>query len=213
MIMSNKFAVLTVASVPLLLAVSGALAGEPSFKAPATDRAQQARPLLNQAALTLSAESSRAGGRQVGDLWLFPTAQEDTVFAQYTVTANEHVPAGPTASEKHFEVLKMQGDRIVERRDLRHASDENALQAKRTPGERDRSALIGTGRAAGPTEASSTATGAPGSPHWSAAIGSGQVRDDSIRQPPAAASLAGTRAASAHWTSKIGTAMHAEPTT
>ena len=127
--MRNKIAIFAAASAPLILSAAGAFAGEPEFRTPTTDRAQQTQPLLARAAHAVNAAASRAGEGQISNLWLFPTADEDTVFAQYIVTSNQ-LSSKAAASEEHLEVLRMKGDRIVEQRDLIRAVDHSALRAK-----------------------------------------------------------------------------------
>ena len=95
--------------IPLLLSATAALAAaETQFHAPATERAQQTQQLLSSAARAV-----KAGGQQVSDLWVFPTAARDTVFAQYV----------GNSGQQHLEVLQLQGSRIVSRRDLTNATN------------------------------------------------------------------------------------------
>jgi len=102
-------------ALALALTAAAAFAGETRFHAPSTDRAQQTQQLLNSAAHAVS-----DGNRQVADLWVFPTADQDTVFAQYVVTAKGGSAEGSTG-ERHLEVLKLKGGRIVSRDDLTRA--------------------------------------------------------------------------------------------
>jgi hypothetical protein len=201
-VMKNQIAVLA-ASVPLLLSAAGAFGGEPQYQTPTTDRAQQMQPLLSRAAHAVQDKMSE----HVSDLWVFPTADDHTVFAQYTVTAKETSSEAPT-SRVHLELLKIEGDRVVEERDLTRVRDDRALNAQRANGGRDWSASIGTGHATS-TETPVVSTGSPASAHWSALIGSGRVSDQST-QPRQAAGNADSQVAQAHWTSKIGTARAAE---
>jgi hypothetical protein len=202
-IMRNKIAVVAAASAPLILSAAGAFASEPQFRTPSTDRARETQSLLARAAQAVNASAPRTGEEHISNLWLYPTADEDMVFAQYVVTTNK---ASVAASQQHFELLKMKGDRIVEQRDLTRAGDDSALPAKRSSDVRDWSASIGNGHTTSTTVTSATSEGTPASPHWSASIGTGQVTDDSTRRLQVASNLPPSHAPGAHWTSKIGTA-------
>jgi hypothetical protein len=129
--MRNKLAMVAAASVPLILSATGALGGEAQFRTPSTDRAEQTQALLSRAAHAVNIAAPRTRAEHVSNLWLFPTADEDTVFAQYTVTT-DHSSKNAGASEEHFELLRMKGDRLVEQHDLIHAGDDAALGAKRS---------------------------------------------------------------------------------
>jgi len=193
------------ASIPLILGAAGAFAGDSQFQIPTTDRAQQTRPLLARAAHAVYAEGPRTGEGKISNLWLFPTAEEDTVFAQYVVTTDPST-SKVAASDKHLELLRMRGDRIVEQRDLTRATDDSALSAQQVSVERDWSASIGNGHTTSTTQTLATSAGSPASPHWSASIGTGRVSDDSGRHVQVATNVPGSLTARAHWTSKIGTA-------
>jgi hypothetical protein len=123
--MRNKIAVF-VASIPLLLSAAGAFGGELQFQTPKTDRAQQARPLLSRAAHAVHDKMSSTAGSRISNLWIFPTGDEHTVFAQYIVTPKQ-ASSKLAASEVHLELLKMQGDRVVEAHDLTHIGADRAL--------------------------------------------------------------------------------------
>ncbi len=110
--MRNNIAVLTSASAALILGVAGAFASGSQYHTPSTDRARETQPLLARAA---HAVNTSVGDAHISNLWVYPTADESFVFAQYDVTASS---APGAASQRHFELLKMQGDRIVESRDL-----------------------------------------------------------------------------------------------
>jgi hypothetical protein len=203
---------MTVAAAALLsVGALKAIAGESQFQAPATDRARETRPLLTRAALALNAGGVplRAGER-VSNLWLFPTADEDTVFAQYTVSGAQTLPK-IAASQGHLELIKLSGDRIVEQRDLTHAANDGAAYVKQPGGRLDETALIGTGHAMGTPETSITTHGSPASPHWTASIGNGHTSSDShasadaVQHSEVSAKEGTSQAPSAHWTSKIGT--------
>jgi len=207
--MRNKIAIFAAVSAPLILGATGALASQPQFQTPTTDRAQHTQTLLSRAARAVSAGAAQTAEEHVSNLWLFPTAEEDTVFAQYIVTRDQ----SPPTSEEHLELVRMKGDQIVEQRDLTRATSDSTLRAKQTSSGRDWSASIGTGRAASTTETSPTSQGSPSSPHWSASIGTGHISDDSAQRLPAVAAVAGSQAPQAHWSSKIGTARAADPIT
>jgi hypothetical protein len=208
--MSNKIAVFA-ASVPLLLSAAGAFGGEVHFQTPATDRAQQMRPLLSRAAQAVHDKVSRTAADHISNLWLFPTGDEHTVFAQYTVNTKD-TSSALESSQVHLEVLSMQGDRVVEQRDLTRAADDNALRAQHTGGGRDWSASIGNGHATS-IETSTLSAGSPASAHWSALIGSGHVSDDSIQRHQVAGIATESHAPQAHWTSKIGSARAVDSNT
>ena len=197
--MKNKLAIVAAASVPLILSTAGALAGESQFQTPTTQRAEQTQTLLSRAAHAVNIETTRIGEAHVSNLWLFPTAAEDTVFVQYIVSAK---PSSLNAegSERHFELLRMKGDRIVEQRDLTHVADDSTLNAKRADGVLDWSASIGTGHVASGTEQSAAFVGSPASPHWSASIGTGHATSST---EPLGVSVGSP--ASPHWSASIGT--------
>lgn len=128
--MSNKIAAVA-ASLPLMLSVAGAFGGEAEFQTPTTERAQQTQTLLSQAARAVYEKSSSTGEGRISNLWVFPTGDEHTVFAQYVVTTKETSSKVPT-SQVHIEILKLQGDRVVEERDLTSIADERTLNAQQT---------------------------------------------------------------------------------
>jgi hypothetical protein len=202
---------ITVAAAALLsVGALKAIAGEAQFQAPATDRARETQTLLTQAAVALNAGVPLAAGEYVSNMWLFPTADEDTVFAQYTVSGAQTLPK-IAASQGHLELIKLSGDRIVEQRDLTHAANDGAAYAKQPGGRLDETALIGTGHAMGTPESSVTTHGSPASPHWTASIGTGHTSSDShasadaVQHSEVSAKEGTSQAPSAHWTSKIGT--------
>jgi hypothetical protein len=123
-VMSNKIAVVA-ASLPLLLGAAGAFAGD--FQTPTTERAQQTQTLLNRAAHVIYAKSTASDS--ISNLWVFPTGDEHTVFAQYIVTTKEASTNVPT-SQVHLEILKLQGDRVVEEHDLTRITDDRTLNAQ-----------------------------------------------------------------------------------
>lgn len=69
------------AAAILLLAGAGpGIAAELPFNAPSTVRARESAALLHRAAHALYDLSG--GGTRISDLWLFPTADANTVFAE-----------------------------------------------------------------------------------------------------------------------------------
>ena len=197
--MKTPRATLVAAAVPLLLASLPLTAGELPFHAPDTARAQETVQLLHQAARALGDQPAASN---LSDLWIFPTDDADTVFAQYELSSNEE----GGGSTQHLTVLKVRGNRILEQTDLTDpraysASDEGAPSA--TP---HWSALIGTGHASS-TDATTSAHGVPGTPNWTARIGTGtaasSVGATEGHQPSSSTNRSAT--ADAHWTSRIGT--------
>jgi hypothetical protein len=93
-------------ALTLIVCATTAYAGDSRFMAPATNRAQERRQLLSDAAHAVT-----AAHRSASELWVYPTAESDIVFAQYAVN-----------SKQHLEVLKLKGNQIVERRDLIHVA-------------------------------------------------------------------------------------------
>lgn len=215
--MKNRIATLTTLSVPLIFSAAGVLAAEAPFQAPATVRSYQAQPLLQQAARAIRDTGSRTVEGRISNLWLYPTGDEHTVFAQYVVTTDQS-PAKLATAEKHLEILTLKADQIVERRDLTHSDEDGALQGSRSAGGLDWSASIGTGHVTGVNDKSEASTGAPASPDWTASIGSGQAGKGTtahskvseiatVSQVPAASQTpTASQPPSAHWTAKIGTA-------
>jgi hypothetical protein len=126
--MRNKLATFA-ASVPLMLAAAGASGSDLQFQTPTTDRAHETQSLLNLAAHALQDRVAVTAGGRISNLWLFPTGDDHTVFAQYTVTTEQTVSKG-TASQVHLELLQIQDDRIVAERDLTRIGDENTLSAQ-----------------------------------------------------------------------------------
>jgi hypothetical protein len=210
--MRNKIAVLS-ASVPLMLSVAGAFGSELHFQTPTTDRAQQTQPLLSRAAQAVHDKLAGRGADRISDLWLFPTGDEHAIFAQYTVTTKQ-TSSKATAAQVHLELLQMEGDRVVDERDLTHIGDDNALHAQQASGGRDWSAAIGNGHTTSSTaQTSAQSAGSPASAHWSALIGSGHSSDESTQRVKVAGNVTGSQAARAHWTSKIGTARAVDSNT
>jgi hypothetical protein len=207
--MRNKVAGTIAASIPLLLNAAGAFAGDLQFHTPATSRAEQTQTLLSRAAHAFKVRHHRTDAEHISDLWLFPTADDDTFFVQYVVTKEED---GSTAAAPrvHLELLTMNGERIVGERDSSRASALGSLDTRGGDGSRDWTASIGTGHAASPVgwsaaQSSPATQGVPTYPHWSASIGTGHVSDDSVQHQESANAAAAALAPSAHWTSRIGT--------
>jgi hypothetical protein len=199
---------IVVAAALLSVGALEAVAGEPQFQAPSTERAREAQPLLTRTALALNAGAPLASGEHISKLWLFPTADADTVFAQYVVSGQ--TPSKGATSQGHLELIKLSGDRIVEQHDLTRTADDSASYAKRSAGKLDETAFIGTGHATGTPVTSVTSHGSPASPHWSASIGNGHTSSDAIQLPEVVVNARAAAAPSAHWTSKIGTGHAAD---
>jgi hypothetical protein len=201
--MKTPRAALVATAVPLLLASLPLTAGELPFHAPDTARAQETVQLLHQAARALGEQpaTSELAARDghISNLWLFPTADADTVFAQY-----ENEQGG--ASTKHLTVLKVRGNRILEQKELTDAHAYSASDDATPSVAPHWSALIGTGYAAS-RDATTSAHGMPATPDWTARIGTGtaasSVSATESNQPSSANKRSVT--ADAHWTSKIGT--------
>jgi hypothetical protein len=103
------------AATLLLVSSAPLLAGEPPFNAPRTHLAQESGQLLHRAAHALYGSTPNAS--RISDLWLFPTADTNTVFAEYTLRSKGDAPT------KHLVVLTLQGDRILRIRELTGATD------------------------------------------------------------------------------------------
>jgi hypothetical protein len=118
--MRSKIAIAAAAvAAPLILTAAGAFTGGPQFQTPTTDRAQETRSLLVRAARAINAEAPRTGKEHISNLWVYPTADDDMVFAQYVVTTNDGTAA---SSQPHLELLQIKGERIVRERDLTRAA-------------------------------------------------------------------------------------------
>ena len=203
--MKTPRAALVATAVPLLLASLPLTAGELPFHAPDTVRAQETVQLLHQAARALGDQSATsdvlARDGHISNLWIFPTADADTVFAQYELSSSEEGGA-PT---KHLTVLKVRGDRILEQKDLTDtraysASDDASPSA--TP---HWTALIGTGHASS-ADATTSAHGVPATADWTARIGTGTAASSVSTTESNQPSSSNKRSlADAHWTSRIGT--------
>ena len=223
--MKIPHAALVATAIPLILTSLPLTAGELPFNAPATARANESALLLHQTARALydlpsSTALRSSSGKHISNLWLFPTADADTVFARYNLTSDD---AAASATE-HLTVLTVRGNQILESRELTSTTAESASNE---PARLHWSAAIGTGHAAsatvtspkatsnGATEAGATSSshGVPASPHWTARIGTGTAASTTTpdaKQP----SSSGTEPAVAavHWTSRIGTG-HASDST
>ena len=174
------------AVIPLLLSSLTDSAGELPFSAPHTARAQENAQLLHQAAQALG----NLPDQHIANLWIFPTSDTNTVFAQYDVKGEGG------ASTQHLTVLKVGGNQIVERTDL------TDVRPSATP---HWSASIGTGHAAD-TNAASASHGVPASPDWTARIGTGAAASSvNATQSQQSAPTQKSAVADAHWTSRIGT--------
>jgi len=213
--MRNVFAFIATAA-PLILSATGAFASEPQFRTPTTDRAQQSQALLARAARALNAgayqHSDRGAEEHMSNLWLFPTADDDKVFAHFTLTAND-ASANFPASQERLELLTMKGDRIARVRDMTSAAPDGAPAAQQSHGEWNWSASIGNGHTTSTTMHATSSVGSPSSPHWSASIGTGHVSatgDVSTQPAQTATGLFVSQAPDGHWTSRIGTGHAAD---
>jgi len=103
----------------LVLAAAGASGSDLEYQTPTTNRAHETQSLLNVAGHAVQDRVAVASGGGVSNLWLFPTGDDHTVFAQYTV-----------ASRVHLELLEIRDNRIVAERDLTRSVDENTLSAQ-----------------------------------------------------------------------------------
>jgi hypothetical protein len=230
--MKSPRAALVAAAIPLLLTSLPLAASELPFNAPATERAKESTLLLHQTARALydlpsGAVLRNSSGQHISNLWLFPTADADTVFARYNLSSDEEATSGSVASAtEHLAVLTVRGNRILESRELTSAYAESASNE---PARLHWSAAIGTGHAASATVtspkvtstgatnayATSSSHGVPSSPHWTARIATGTAAASVTSVPDAREPLSsGTQpaVAAAHWTSRIGTG-HASDST
>lgn len=208
--MKTPRATFAAAAIPLLLTSLPLTAAELPFNAPNTPRAQEGAQLLHQAAQALAelpATSALTGREQhITNLWIFPTAEADTVFAQYELASNSGA-----ASTEHLTVLKVRGTRVLEQTEL---ADKRISVASNDVGARAQphwSASIGTGHAAS-AEPNATVHGVPGTLHWTATIGTGTAASGAPAAGTKEASPAGKQSALAdiHWTSRIGTGHAAD---
>ena len=191
--MKSPRAALVATAIPLLSISLPLTAGELAFNAPATERANESALLLHQTARALydlpsGAALRSSSGKHISNLWLFPTADADTVFARYNLTSDDAATSGTAESAtEHLAVLTVRGNRILESRDL---TSTHAESASNEPARLHWSAAIGTGHAAsatvtnrsvrssGTTNASATSSshGVTASPHWTARIGTVESR-------------------------------------
>ena len=187
------------AALPLLLTSLTVSAGELPFNAPQTARAQESVQLLHQAAQALGDQPALAKDQHISNLWLFPTGDANTVFAQYELDQGG-------ATTQHLTVLKVADRRIVEQTDLTEASASLASNNERPIATPHWSASIGTGHAAD-THATNASQGVPATPHWTARIGTGAAASSLNATENAQASSSDNKrsVAAADWTSKIGT--------
>ncbi len=223
--MKSPRAALVATVIPLLLTSLPLTAGELPFNAPATGRAKESALLLHQTAQALrdlpaGSALSLTNGKQISNLWLFPTADADTVFARYNLISDEEATSGGAAPDtEHLTVLTVRGNHILESRDLTSA---HAESASNEPPRLHWSAAIGTGHAASAavttsavtnSDAPNTSHGVPASPHWTASIGTGSAASATNAPETKQPSMSGAKSAvaSAHWTSRIGTG-HASDT-
>lgn len=163
------------AATLMLLSSAPLMAGDLPFNAPSTHRARETSQLLHRAAHAIY--DSAPGTAAISGLWLFPTSDSNTVFAEYELRTSRQI-AAPT---EHLVVLTLQGDRILSRREL---TDAVVASTDDPPASLDWTAMIGTGGTTKPLTAStgesSSASGGRLSgtvPHWTAKIGAGNAAD------------------------------------
>jgi hypothetical protein len=202
-IVKSRIGIVVAATALLSVGALKAIAGEPQFQAPATDRARETRTLLTRTAVALNVGVPLAAGEHISNLWLFPTGDADTVFAQYIVGSGQ-TSSKRAASQGHLELIKLSGDRIVEQQDLAHTAADTTSYAKHPGGGLDATAFIGTGHATG-TPVTTATHGSPASPHWSASIGNGHTSSEAAQRSEVSVIQRTATAPNAHWTSKIGT--------
>jgi hypothetical protein len=229
--MKSPRTTLVATAIPLLVTSLPLTAGELPFSAPATERANESAPLLHQTARALynlpsGAALRSSSSKHISNLWLFPTADADTVFARYNLTSDDEATSyTPASATEHLTVLTVRGNQILESRDLTSADAESASNE---PARFHWSAAIGTGHAAsatvanpkltntGATNASATSSshGEPASPHWTARIGTGTAASTTTTPNARQPSSSGTQpvVAAAHWTSRIGTGHPSDST-
>jgi len=222
--MKSSRTTLVATAIPLLLTSLPLAAGELPFNAPATVRAKESAPLLHQTARALydlpsSAALPTSNDKHITNLWLFPTADGETVFARYNLTSGDEPTSGAAASAtQHLTMLTVRENRIVESRELTSAPVGSASNEPKP----DWSAAIGSGYTARGTartpkltisdennaDTSHSSPGVLPSPHWTAAIGTGTAAARTSNVPDAQQnSSSETRPvlATADWTSRIGT--------
>lgn len=209
--MNSSPKILVAAAVALLLNSASANADPVQFNVPSTVQAQQSAELLRRTAdgfykLPLVG-GNRTDGQGISDLWLFPTGDLQTVFARYTVDANDR----GQSPNQHLAVLTVRDNQIVAVRELTDARLELTRNEGRTSDGLHWSAAIGTGHAADSTVASSAA-GSPASADWTASIGTGRAAlPRGVSQiTPEVSSVGTASTAQAHWSSKIGSGRASE---
>jgi hypothetical protein len=205
--MKSPRAALVATAIPLILTSLRVTAGELPFNAPTTEQAKESAPLLHQTAQALYDSFAGASGgprnnKQISHLWLFPTADTHTVFARYNLTSTEEGASGITGTTEHLDVLTIDGNRIVESRELTSSA---VKSVSRDSTGLDWSAAIGTGHVAHP-DMTNTSHGVPASPHWTASIGTGATATaitavGGVQQPSSASAPV---VAAPHWTARIG---------
>jgi hypothetical protein len=131
--MKTPLAALAAAAIPMLLSPLPLTADEPQFNVPATVRAQESAELLRRAAHALrdmlSDAALQARGQHIANLWLFPTGDADTVFAQYTLMSNDD----RASTTQRLALLTLRGDRIVDLRELTAPEAASSVGEVRAP--------------------------------------------------------------------------------
>jgi hypothetical protein len=116
--MNHPLVAMVAAAIALLVGSSQLRAEELQFNVPETARAQKCTELLSRTARALykaQAQTPRANhAEKISSLWLFPTADADTVFAHYRLSSAEGAPS----STEHLVLVTVSGDRITAFREL-----------------------------------------------------------------------------------------------
>ena len=127
----SRFSVFRAAIITLLAAASAvSLASTVETHVPSTALAARSSEIIDRAVRALVALE---GERHITRVWVFPTADANTVFVHYRTTTTDidaHEP-GPTI--EHLVMLEMNGERIAKLHDLTDAPE--VLLAAARPGE------------------------------------------------------------------------------
>jgi hypothetical protein len=94
------------ATVTLSLFAATAVAADVQVRVPSTPEAARAAELIARAEHALLSAASR---EQIQTLWIFPTAEAETVFVHYTTS----VAGEQGATSEHLAFVEMRGARIA----------------------------------------------------------------------------------------------------
>ena len=94
------------AAVAFTLSASAAFAADVQVKVPSTPEAARAADLIARAEHALLTTASR---ERIQTLWIFPTAEAETVFVHYTTL----VAGEQGATSEHLAFVEMRGARIA----------------------------------------------------------------------------------------------------